>query len=87
MNALFQAGELVTPQRWLTADVELQNDASIMSSVGARVTGKLAWGDVGLVIGTHRVGSVYVVGPHGGGWAPEGLFERVSQTPEPDGNL
>ena len=83
MSGVFRAGQLVTPVKWLDEDVDLFSVPGgarpIAGTMLPRTIGKLGLGKVALVIAIERAdgGSVYVLGPGGGGWAFGAFLEVV----------
>jgi len=81
MAGIFESGQLVgvNPHTNPTGNVDLYSVPG--GSDDVRVIGTLRPHDVALVISSYRSGtSVYVLGPHGGGWA-FGAFLKVLQRP------
>ncbi len=79
MAGIFRSGQLVgvNPLTNPVGKVDLYSVPG--GSDDVRVIGSLKPTDVALVISSYRGGSsVYVVGPHGGGWA-FGAFLKVIQ--------
>lgn len=79
MAGIFRAGQLVG----VNPSTNSGNNVDLYSVPGGsddvRIIGSLKPTDVALVISSYRGGSsVYVVGPHGGGWA-FGAFLKVIQ--------
>lgn len=79
---IFRVGQLVGVRpEMLEADerVQLHSLPGVTFTEDVRTIGWLGHGDVALVINIHRAdgSSVYVVGPHGGGWAPGGMLTIV----------
>jgi len=83
MSGVFKAGQLVKPVEWLDENVDLYSVPGgarpIAGKILPRVISKLESRDVALVIALERSdgGSVYVLGPHGGGWAFGAFLEVV----------
>ncbi len=79
MAGIFRSGQLVGVNQ-LTNPVGKVDLYSVPGGTDdVRVIGSLRPHDVALVISSYRGGSsVYVVGPHGGGWA-FGAFLKVIQ--------
>lgn len=75
MSGVFKAGQLVSPVQWTEEGCDLFSVPGgarpIAGTVLPRIIGRLEKRDIGLVIAIERSdgGSVYVIGPHGGGWA------------------
>jgi hypothetical protein len=75
MSGIFRAGQLVTPVKWTEEGCDLFNAPGgarpLTGNVLPRIIGRLEKHDVGLVVAIERSdgGSVYVIGPRGGGWA------------------
>ncbi len=75
MSGIFKAGQLVRPVAWNDETVDLFNVPGgarpTANGEKARVIGRLEQKAVALVIAVERAdgGSVYVIGPTGGGWA------------------
>jgi hypothetical protein len=83
MSGVFKAGQLVKPCDWLDEDVDLFSIPGgarpIMGTTLPRIISRLVKHDIALVIATERSdgGSVYVLGPNGGGWAFGAFIEVV----------
>ena len=75
MSGIFRSGQLVSPVGWMTEGCDLFNTPGGASPGDAidppRVIGQLCHCDVALVVAIDRAdcSAVYVIGPHGGGWA------------------
>ena len=85
VSGLFKAGQMVSPVDWTDEPIDLFNLPGGTSSVGSetvKVVGKLQPRDVALVVSIERAdgSNVYVIGPHGGGWA-FGAFLKVVRQP------
>jgi hypothetical protein len=82
----FRVGQLVTTSDRLAAEweiVELFNvPGGVTVSDDVRVIGYLQHKDVALVVAVNRSDgtSVYVAGPHGGGWTASGMLRIVSES-------
>lgn len=83
MSGVFKAGQLVKLVDWLDEPIDLFNAPGgarpIVGQVLPRIISKLGKRDIALVIAIERSdgGSVYVLGPHGGGWAFGAFLEVV----------
>jgi hypothetical protein len=83
MSGVFKAGQLVKPVEWLDEDVDLYSIPGgarpIAGKILPRVISRLGKRDVALVIALERAdgGSVYLLGPNGGGWAFGAFIEVI----------
>jgi hypothetical protein len=87
MSGLFRAGQLVSMASWTNDGCDLFNAPGMVAKSTderVRVIGRLDKHDVGLIVALERAdgGSVYVIGPHGGGWA-FGAFLVVVEEAKP----
>jgi hypothetical protein len=75
VSGVFKAGQLVAPVTWTEDGCDLFSVPGgarpIVGRELPRIIGRLEPHDIGLVIAIERAdgGAVYVIGPHGGGWA------------------
>lgn len=79
---IFRVGQLVSVKpEMLGKDerLELLSRPGVTFAEEIRAIGWMMCDDVALIINLHRAdgSSVYVVGPHGGGWAPGGMLTIV----------
>jgi len=83
MSGIFKAGQLVKPVSWLDEPIDLFSVPGgarpMAGDVLPRRISRLETREVALVIAIERSdgGSVYVLGPHGGGWAFGAFLEVV----------
>ena len=86
MSGIFRAGQLVSPVEFEEEGIDLYSlpggAKAFRGTEDLRVIGRLEKKDLALVVATERTdgGSVYVVGPHGGGWA-FGAFLTIVRQP------
>lgn len=87
MNGGFKPGQLVRTNSLMISEngrLDLFNvPGGIVRTVNdqVRCTAWLEPGDVALLVARERTvaGDVYVLGPHGGGWAPGALLRIISE--------
>ena len=83
MSGIFRAGQLVKPVGWVEEDLDLFSVPGGARPLAGRqlprIISHLGKRDIALVIAIERSdgGSVYVLGPKGGGWAFGAFLEVV----------